>query len=317
MPVVTNTPLTLPFVVPDITSVLDTFDRIRWYRSRTGVDGLYEAATGPSATVAAVSGSLVGPFQVTGKTLSFRVNGLTKVDVAFSGSDPVSAANVAAAINLATGLVVAAPNTDGTLKIPTVATGSAASIEILSSEAAPFLGFDVGAAAVGLDLDTTLMAGTYQYFYTDQNSSSDFWYRTQYLSSSTAQISELSTPFTADQAQVVPLSSTAVAFVQIADASGRAISGKRVSIGVMFQPNRVNGYAVFRNYQVMQTDRNGYAQIRLIKGTTIDFNVDGSDFTRRIVVPNTDVFDLFDPSLVVEDEYGIQQPDIDFAVRTS
>jgi hypothetical protein len=289
-----------------------------WYRSRTGQDGLYEPATGPAAAAAVLEGSKSGPHQLNGKTLKFRVNGVTTVTVLFSGADPYTTAAAAADINGATALVVASPGADDQLVLTTVATGSGASIEILSSDAAPFLGFDVGQAVVGLDANLVLAGGTYQYFYTDQNSSSSFFYKAQFFHSTTLEISELSVPLTADQAQVIPLSQTAVGFTQQSDLTGRAMSGRRVTLSNVFLPNRVAGYVVTRHSQEIVTDSTGYAEVRLLKGAVIDVAIDGTNIVRRIQVPsNIDVFDLFDPALVVEDEFGIQEPNIDFAVRTT
>jgi hypothetical protein len=68
----------------------------------------------------------------------------------------------------------------------------------------------------------------------------------------------------------------------------------------------------------MTTDRDGYAEVRLVRGMEVDFAVDGTNLIRRIQVPTTgDGFDLLDPSLVVSDEFGIQEPKIDFMVRTT
>lgn len=317
--VVTRTPLTIPFVVPDITDVLGTFNRLAFYRSRTGQNGLYEPATAPALASAVLGGSAVGPHQLNGKTLKFQVNGVTNVTVPFPGADPYTTADAAAAINGATALVTAAPDSDDRLVITTVATGSGASIEIQSSDAAPFLGFDVGAASVGLDAHLVLAGGTYQYFYTDLNSSIEFFYRAQFYHSVTLEVSELSVPITANQTQVVPLSQTAVAYAQLSDLSGKALAGRKITFDNVFQPNLVAGYGVMRQSVTIETDATGYAEVRLLKGAVVDVVIDGTNIVRRITVPDSgvDVFNILDPSLSVEDEFGIQQPDIDFLVRTS
>lgn len=317
MPIVTNVPLTLAFVVPNITDILVTFNRLVWYRSRTGIDGLYEPATGPVAVEAAMTGREVEPFKLNGKTLSLLINGITQVDVAFAGADPYDLATAISDINGATGLVVASA-TDGALTLTTVLTGSDASIKILSSDAAPYLGFDTDQAVVGLDANITLVGGTYQYFYTDANSDPSFYYRTQFYNSTSLEVSELSVPFTADQSQVVPYSNTAVGYVQLADMMGRAIPGRKITIAAVFQPNTVADYGMFRQYQTIETDRTGYAETRLLKGAKVDVSIDGTGFIRRITVPDDlDVFNFLSPDLVVDDEFGIVDLNIDFAIRTS
>lgn len=318
MPVVTRTPLTLAYVIPDITDVLLTFDRLVWLRSRTGPDGIYDPATAPALAPAVLKGTSLGPHALSGKTMSFRVNGVTQVDVLFAGADPYTTTAAAADINLATPLVIASVSSDDRLVLTTVALGSGASIEILSSEGAISVGYQTGDASIGVDLNLVLAGGTYQYFYTDQNSSSDFWYKVRYLNSLSLVMSELSTPFTADNAQVVPYSETAVGFVRLCDLRGRALSDRSITIANMFLPNTVAGYNSFRHFETIVTDKTGYVEIRLLKGAELDVAVEGTNFVRRIKVPsNVDVFNLFDPSLVTVDEFGIQQPNIDFAIRLS
>lgn len=318
MPVVTKIPLTLAYVIPDITNVLLTFDKLVWYRSRTGPNGVYDPATGTAVAPAVLESASRGPHALHGKTMSFMVNGVTQVDVTFSGTDPYSTSSAVSDINGATGLVVASVSIDDHLILTTAATGSAASIEILESDGAIAIGFQTGDAAIGLDANNSLVSGTYQYFYTDQNSSSEFYYKVQFYNSTTHQISELGTPLTADNAQVVPYSETAVGFVRCTDLRGRAIIDRKITIANMFLPNTIAGYNVFRQYEEISTDKTGYAEIRLLKGAEVDVAVEGTNFVRRIQVPtDVDVFNLFDPTLVTTDEFGIQTPQIDFAIRLS
>lgn len=318
MPIVTKTPLTLAFAVPNITDVLGTFDRLIWYRSRTGEDGLYEAATTVAAAPAVLVGTSTGPHALNGKTLSFRVNGVTQIDVVFSAADPHTTAAAAAAISGATALVLPTVDTEDRLVLTTVALGSAASIEILSADAAPYLGLSVGEAAVGTDANTTLVGGTYQYFYTDSNSDADFWYRVQFFNNTSLEVSELSVPLTGDLSQVVPYSSTAVGYVRLADPFGRALPGRKVTVATSFVPGVVAGHVMARHYADRVTDRTGYAEFRLVKGAVVDISIDGTGIIRRITVPSTpDVFDFFDPALNAEDEFGIATLSVPFAIRTT
>lgn len=320
MPVVTQQPIQLSYFVADITSALLTFNRARFWRSRTGQEGLYEPATVAAVAPAELEGTAETPHQLNGKTLSFLVNGVTQVDVTFSDPDPVTTTQVVAAVTLATGLVTAT-DVDGKLHLATVATGSGASIKILESEAAPFLGFEADQASVGLDADLVLTAGVHEYPYTDQNSSVDFWYRVELLHSSTAQTAGLGPAF-----QAGPIGtdgSTKIwCFIRLTDLAGDPISGRRVVLMNPFLPNTVvsggNRFGIFRHYAKMTTDSEGYAQIRVLRGMQVDIAVDGTNFIRRLGIPSTgDSVDLLDPSLVIEDEFGIQEPNIDFAVRTS
>jgi len=321
MAVVTNQPIQLSYFVQDISSAVATYNRLRWHRSRTGQYGVYEQATGSVPTFASLVGSAVTPHQLNGKTLTFRVNGVTSVSVLFADPDPVTTAQAAAAVMAATPLVTASDDA-GCLRLTTVTTGSFSSIEITGGDAAPYLGFAVGAGAVGLDGDTPLVAGTHEYFYTDQNSDRDFWYRAEFLNSVTAQTTGLGIPFPANQVQKLSASLTIVGYVRLIDLSGYPIEGRQITFANVFLPNTIvdqsTRWGVFRHYAQVSTDRNGYAEIRLVRGMSLDISIDGSGFVRRILVPSTgDAVDLLDPALVVQDEFGIQEPQIDFAIRTT
>jgi hypothetical protein len=320
MPVVTQQPVQLSYFVADPATELLTYNRLRFWRSRTGQDGLYEPATAAAAAPAELEGTSETPHQLNGKTLSFRVSGVTQVDVLFADPDPVTTTQVVAAITGATALVVAT-DVGGKLHLASVATGSGASIEILECDAAPFLGFDVGQAAVGLDADLVLTAGVHEYLYTDQNSSVDFWYRVELLHSVTAQTKGAGPAFQAGPIGT-PNSTKIWCYIRLTDLGGRPLAGRIVTLLNPFIPNTVvsgaSRWGIFRHYAQMTTDSEGYAQIRALRGMQVDVAVDGTNFIRRLGIPTTgDSVDLLDPSLVVEDEFGIQEPNIDFAVRTS
>jgi hypothetical protein len=186
------------------------------------------------------------------------------------------------------------------------------------TDAAPFLGWVVGDGAVGTDGDTVLVAGTHEYFFTDGNSDKDFWYKVHALHDSTGDEAELTPAFPAVEVDSVPKSQTIVAFIRLADMSGCPIEARKVVLHNVFLPDVVSGFGIFRHSTTLTTDRNGYAELRLVRGMVVDFSIDGTGFVRRITIPTTgDIVDLLDASLVTEDEFGIQEADIDFAIRTS
>lgn len=321
MAVVTNQPIQLSYFVQDITSALLTYNRLRWHRSRTGREGLYEPATAAAAAAAVITGTQDDTFLLNGRTLRFKVSGTDTVEVLFSDANPVSIAQVVAAIGAETALVVPVAS-DGKLQMSTAVTGSNASIEILDGDASPFLGFVEGDGAVGLDADTVLVGGTHEYFYTDQNSDTSFWYRTEFLHSVTADTTGLGVSFPANAAQHVAKSLTIVGYVRLSDMSGLPVAGRRITFLNPFIPNTVldqsTRWAVFRHNAQVSTDRNGYAEFRFLRGMTVDVSIDGTGFVRRIQIPSTgDIVDILDPTLVVNDEFGIQALNIDFAIRTS
>lgn len=321
MSVVTKQPIELSQFIPDITTALLTYNRLRWWRSRTGQYGLYEQATADTAQAAALTGALTTPHQISGKTLSFMVDGVTQVDVVFTDPDPVTTAQAVAEIIGVTALVV--PTDDsGKLKLTTATTGTSASIEILDGDANPFLGFSEGDAAVGQGVDSTLASGTHEYLFTDQNSDPEFWYRTELIHDTTMVTAGLGVPFIAGSPAAVSKAQTIVCYMRLSDMGGKPVVCRKISFSNPFLPNTVVDqnltWGVFRHYTEMITNSDGYAEIRLLRGMEVDVSVEGSNFIRRIKIPTTgDSVDLLDASLVAEDEFGIQEPDIDFAVRTT
>lgn len=315
---VTNTPIQVSYFVRDIAGAVATYNRLRWFRSKDGPNGTFEARTDAAAGPAVLSSPNVEPHELNGKTLSFMVGGINQVDVTFAAADPVDTATAVAEINGATALVVASPGPDGELVLTSSTTGGDASIEILEGDAALAFGWVVGDGAVGTDPDTVLVAGTHEYFFTDDHSDRDYWYKVQFLSTATAAESALSIPFPANQADKVPASQTIVCYIRLADLTGCPIEGRKITFFNMFIPNTAAGFGIFRHTAEMVTDRNGYAEIRLIRGLEVDMSVGGTGFVRRITIPSTgDAVDLLDPALVTRDEFGIQEMAVDFAIRTS
>jgi hypothetical protein len=319
MAVVTSKPLTISYFIADIADALATFDRIRWLRSRTGADGLFEEATQPAATAATLIGTLDEPHSVDGKTLNLRVNGSVEYTITFASPDPADNVDVAAEINAVAGATLLADD-DGSdhLRLRTLATGTGASIEILDdSDAAPYLG--LATDAVGQGVDTTLVAGTHEYFLTDQNSDAEFWYRVELYHSVTGDLAELSVPFL-PTVPVIPYAETITGYVQLAGLTGKPDVGRKLAVWNVSIPNRNPSatHGILKQVEEVETNSDGYAEIRLVRGITVDVNIIGTGFTRRIAVPSSgDSFDLLDASLVVSDEFGIQEPDIDYALRTS
>jgi hypothetical protein len=321
MPVVTNEPIQISYFVDDISSALIAYNRLRWHRSRTGQNGLYEPMTAAAAGTATLLSPNSTPHQLNGKTLSFRVNGVTQVDVTFSSADPVTTAQAATEISGETALVTAVDD-GGFLRLTTVATGTAASIEILESDAAPYFGWATGDSALGVAADTILVAGTHEYFFTDQNSDESFWYRVEFRHSGTGITTGMGVPFPSNSPTHVPASASIVCFVRLASARGAPRPGQRITFLNAFLPNAIEAqdrrWGIFRQYEQIETDRNGYAETRLLRGITVDISFDGTGFVRRIQIPTTgDRVDLLDPLLVVQDEFGIAEPNIDFAIRTT
>lgn len=317
---VTNQTITQIFLVPDVSSKLMAYDRIRWYRSSTGRSGLYEAATAEDPEAAALLGT-IQTRALHGTSLRLRVNGTTTVEVLFTDANPVTPAQVSAAISDAA-VDLSATQDGNALRIATALTGAGASLEVLESDAAALLGFLPGETAVGLSADSALLNNISEYQFVDHQSSPQHWYMIEYRDSMTEFASPKSVAFPSRPTEGVPLNKLIGCFVRLCDLAGRPLMGRKVTIHNVFMPNRVEAdgksWGVFRQYEELITDPNGYAEAFLIRGSTIDMTISGTGFSRRIVIPLTGtIVDLLDPSLDTEDEFGIQASQIDFAIRTT
>jgi hypothetical protein len=325
MSVVTNQPIQVSYFVADITTALLTYNRLRWYRSASGEAGLYEAVSGAAAAPATFVCPSPEPHSLNGKTLSFTVDGTQTFNVTFATADPADSTSIANEINVATGAALVASAVGGRLILTSATQGTGSSVAILSGDANPFLGLSEGDGALGLDADTVLVDGTHEYFFTDQNSDPDYWYRVEFLNAGNSSTSGLGVPFPANAADAVPVSQTIVGFVRLTDLSGRALAGRKITFYNAGMPNLVSSvqgqtittWGVQRQFAQLETDRNGYAELRLLRGIIVDLNIEGG-VTRRIQIPTAgDSFQFLEPSLQVSDEYGIQDPDIDSAIRTT
>jgi hypothetical protein len=317
---VTNTLITQSYLLPDIATALLSYDRLRWYRSTTGQTGGYEAVTAALATAAELRGTPISA-ALNGKILQLRINGVTDIEVTFAGADPITGAEAAAEIEAAS--VLLAVSMDGAeLVISTVATGTAASLEIVGGSAAPYLGLIIGDSITGLAADDTLVAGTHEYFLDDANSAEDYWYCVELRLADDSLISARSVPMPSRLVHSVPISETIGCFVRLADLAGRPLVSRNVTIYNVQMPNKfevgASLWGVFRLSETAATDSSGYASMRLPRGATLDVSIEGTGFTRRITLPDVgDLVDLLNPDLAAGDEFAIQEPNIDYAIRTS
>jgi hypothetical protein len=316
--IVTKQAIEQVFLAPEISLKLFEFDRLRWYRSTTGRNGYFEAATQDTAKPARLQAQQVSR-ALANKTLSLRIDGTVRHSVTFEGPDPVSMAQVAAAIEIPNVLI--AYGEGSLLLLETVATGSGASLEVFASDGAAYLGFLTGESAIGQDADNLLAPGVSEYRYPDQQSSPSAFYQVEFRNSLTGRVSARSAAFQSRLQDSVPLSHLIGCFIRLSDLQGRPLGGRRVYIHNVLMPNRImadgKSWGLFRQYEEMVTDPNGYAEIFLVRGADVDVTVAGTGFTRRLKIPTTGTLvNLLDPTLEVRDEFGIQSPTIDFAIRT-
>ena len=104
----------------------------------------------------------------------------------------------------------------------------------------------------------------------------------------------------------------------MANVDGVAISGAKITLVNVFSPLISDSYFISGRSKQIETDITGLAETTLVKGSILDLILEGTSIVRRIQVPSTgSEFDLLDSSLVLDDMFGIQVPDLPAAVRRS
>jgi hypothetical protein len=173
--------------VPDISTVIATYNVIRVFRSVTTRDGPFVEVTAASTGAAKVVGTISGPFtSLNGKTIILRLTTQTgtrpDIAVSFTDPNPISIVQVCAAINaVTTGLIVATDGGAGQLRMDTVATGPSTKLEVVGGSGLADLGLALYQADVGEDPFIPLVAGQTTYELVDPAGTDQTWYRWQFF----------------------------------------------------------------------------------------------------------------------------------------
>jgi hypothetical protein len=324
MAVITKKLIKQSHLVTDAT-VFDNYDRIRWLRSRGGKNGPFEACTASAPQAAEL---VFEPLTaaLAGKLLSLELDNGDQIDITFAGPNPISASDIADEVALAGGTDIGCTEENGVVTIYRGGGGGTQySLKVLdTSDVAPLLGLAVGQEAIGKAVDSTLVSGTSEYYLSDYQSGSSFWYCVEYYNSDTDVSSERTVPIQSRAYAGVPADDLIGCYVRLASLDGNPLPERTVTISNVAIPNtRTNEdvgltWSIFRNAIEGITDVNGYVEFRLVKGAKVDVNVGGTGFTRRVTLPSSGApVNLLDPNLDHEDEFGIQEQDVEFAIRTT
>lgn len=171
--------------VPNIGSIIATYDVIRVFRSTSTRDGPFIEVTAPAPQPASLLGNVVGPYtSLNGKTIIFRVatqNG-TQPDIAvtFTDPNPVTALQAATAITAAAPLALLAVVDTGAVRVSTVAGGPSVKLTVVGGSGLADLGFGLYQSDVGEDPFIPLVANETAYKFTDPDGQDAFWYRWQF-----------------------------------------------------------------------------------------------------------------------------------------
>lgn len=306
--------------VPEIANVLTLFDVIEVQRSEAG-DPYSDAVsiTAVSATAPVLTGTEEGPFTgLQGAELKIKVDGGSEQTLTFTGLDPFSLAMVIDEFNDGVTGAVASDDGTGKLKITGSQLGTLGQLELTGGGALTVLGFTTGDKDNGEDTHIALLTDVDSYEYDDQSGAASYWYRTRFVNTTSGNFSSWSDWIQGDTGAAITATYLIVGKIRLADLDGTALVGQQITIVNVYNPLIVDTYFIAGKSKTIETNGVGLAETTLIMGSILDVIIAGTSFIRRIEVPSTGTeFDLMDESLVVDDRFDIQVPDLPSAVRRS
>lgn len=296
--------INLKIFAGDISAVLLSFDVIRVERSTTGDAGPYTELTAPVASAATLLGTGTSGFNVNGLSLDIKVDNNPTTSITFSGTDPLTIAQVVDQINTALGGSLAV-NDSNRVRITSTSTGTASRLEIIGGSALVELGFSVGQRDIGEEPYISLVPGQENYQFIDNDGDDGYFYRSWFFNTTNSQESPRSAPFEGTPGTQVSSGTLALATIDLVDISGKALPNRQITIYPVALPLSVEGFGVDlgREGIVLTTDNAGHAEVSLIRGARVKVVFDGTSFIRTIDVPNQSTFDLLSAVGAVEDQF--------------
>lgn len=291
------------------------FDAIEVWRSRGGEGGPYEELTGSVWRGARLpkigrdQGSLVvgSSVNVVGLTLEFLLNEKTTVSVTFTGTNPLTllqAAGQIAAQSL--GRLRAWVDTNTKLVVETAEPGTGATLRVIASDAASFLGLPTTAPddfAFGTEARISLLAGTNSYKLSDSAGSASYFYKTRFRNRTTNTVSEFSQAYSASDAPTVEPTNIVTGYLELVGNDGKTLAGIEVSLRSPFVGQLVAGKLVAGQDLMQKTDKNGYVEFTLMRGQTYVLSIAGTNIAKEIVTPTDLAITSF---LLVDSNFGTQ-----------
>ncbi len=310
------------------------FDSIEVWRSRVSEGGPYEELTGASwsgARVPSTGGDLpaaipAGPnVNVASLTLPLLVNEQQSINVAFSGTNPLSLAQAASQIQAQSlGRLRAWVDSNAQLVIETTEPGTGATLRVLSSEAASLLGLPLTeptSFSFGHEARVLTALGTSTYVFQDKSGSSKYYYKTRFRNRLENTVSEFGQAFSAKHAIAVDPDRVIVGYLDLIDAEGFPLVGIEVALRSPFVGKLVAGALVAGQSLVRKTDDQGHVEFTLVRGQTYALSIAGTNISKELVTPmdlSISSFLLVDDNFTTQDDYfRARIPNIPSAERRS
>jgi len=303
--------------VEDIESVIASFDVIRVKKSVTSISGPYEYITAEDATPASLLAVNAGSYNLVGKILSLIIDGQDQVDVLFTGSGLLSAAQVVSQINAELGATIAAVE-GSKVRLTSLTLGTESVINILVGSANIVFGWDDNTRVVGKEPHIPLQAGRTLYEIVDDDGGTGcYYYKANYYNTVNHLSSTDSSAFLGSAAAMVSSSRLSVGYIDLVDESGIAIPEQEITFYSSHEPLQIDGFqvALARKPISVVTDNTGHAEVMLVRGLKVRVVFEGTGLIREIVVPDADTFDLLQLMGTAADPYSVKTLDLPAAPR--
>lgn len=297
---------------PDqISALYDVIDVLR----SDSESGSYVRLTEDEAEAASLEGSIEGPWNVSGQTLTIALDGGEEKSINFASANPVlyqSVRNILNAVypTFAPDLASEVPTDTGRLQLTSPTTGTQSSL-LVGGTAATTLGLST-TKVNGKSASPLLSANTEVYTFRDYDGNSGHWYKTRYRNTATGALSTLSAAFQPGATGGLSGSAVVTGRVALADVTGAPIVGRRIIIvpvgAQVISDGGGNNYGVLQSVNRIEaeTDARGRATVTLVKGQRVKVFLEGTTFQREFIVPTAD-FDILQVASAEADPFSIVQ----------
>lgn len=307
-----------------------TYDKIEVWRSTLGQGGPYSELTAVELLPARIPDDPSGPpavpvtgaqAVVVGEDLDVIVNGGTLVRATFTGSDPLTYAQVATQITAqGQAKVTAYVSSTGKLILQTTGAGTGVSILVDPTDAAARLGLLMGEIRYGRDPRLNLISGVNRYTFEDLFGNEEFHYRIRFRNSVTGAVSEHSLPHSVGARVGIDSANLICGKADLIQANGKPLINQEVHLHSEFNGSMVDGRVMVGTDLSKLTDAHGHVEFMLVRGQRFGVSIPGTSLFRTITVPTDtarEVFNLFDPDIADEDIFKVQVPELIVAERRS
>lgn len=303
----------LDIYVKEIEKIRLLYDRIEVWRSTDNIT--YTEITAPDDLPATIDGTVVGPWSVSGTTLTISKNSTASVSLTFGGTNPVDLLTIINTINV----LFYGPNYKMASEVPINTNRLSIKSDIDGLESSLLLS---GSACSVLGLSTTLTFGKnhriilteptvrYRFYDTSAISGPTYYYKIRYSHSKTGRISSFSDYILGDPLPILT-TELVTAYIKLSDHRGNPVRNKRIVLvlrrATTFGSNPTISaplIGVMDDRIEMITDQFGFASTKVPKGGELEVYIEDTLINRIITVPTTD-FDLLDKVSQTADPFNL------------